>query len=162
MDSFSNPLSIPNSRYNELQAPGTSRYSSYGVGRSPQNIYNSSSFTTMAANGYRPADISNVSPLVRDVGQILLGEGSAFREILALEATWTSRPTAASDNPTVVLGCCSRMTISQMTSDRRTLGGAITSTACQGGRLVNHRRSRCTPQSPVRQLRIVSRTNSSI
>ena len=83
MDSLSNPLSIPNNRYNELQAPGTSRYSSYGVGRSPQNIYNSSSSTTVAANGYRPADISNVSPFVRDVGQILLDEGSAFREIWA-------------------------------------------------------------------------------
>ena len=83
MDSFSNPLSIPNNRYNELQAPGTSRYGSYGVGRSPQNIYNSSSSTTMAANGYRPTDISNVSPFVRDVGQILLDDSSAFREIWA-------------------------------------------------------------------------------
>lgn len=83
MDTFSNPLSVPNNRYNELQAPGTSRYSSYGVARSPQNIYNSSSSTTMAANGYRPTDISNVSPFVRDVGQILLDDSSAFREIWA-------------------------------------------------------------------------------
>ena len=83
MDSFSNPLSIPNTRYNELQAPGTGRYGSYGVGRSPQNIYNSSSSTTIAANGYRPTDISNVSPFVRDVGQILLDDSSAFREIWA-------------------------------------------------------------------------------
>ncbi|KAF9654237.1 PSP1-domain-containing protein [Thelephora ganbajun] len=83
MDSFSNPLSIPNNRYNELQTPVTGRYGSYGVGRSPQNIYNSSSSTTMAANGYRPTDISNVSPFVRDVGQILLDDSSAFREIWA-------------------------------------------------------------------------------
>jgi len=37
----------------------------------------------MAANGYRPTDISNVSPFVRDVGQILLEDSSAFREIWA-------------------------------------------------------------------------------
>ena len=37
----------------------------------------------MAANGYRPTDISNVSPFVRDVGQILLDDSSAFREIWA-------------------------------------------------------------------------------
>ena len=83
MDSYSNPLSIPNSRYNELQVPVTSRYGSYGVARSPQNIYNSSSSATMASNGYRPADISNVSPFVRDVNQILLDDHSAFREMWA-------------------------------------------------------------------------------
>lgn len=83
MDTFSGPLSIPSSRYNELQAMGTGRYNSYGVARSPQNIYNSSSSTTMTGNGYRPADISNVSPFVRDVGQILLDDSSAFREIWA-------------------------------------------------------------------------------
>lgn len=83
MDSFSNPLSIPGNRYNELQAQGTGRYGTYGVGRSPQNIYNSPSSTTIAANGYRPTDISNVSPFVRDVGQILLDDSSAFREIWA-------------------------------------------------------------------------------
>ena len=82
MDSFSNPLSIQN-RYSELQLPGTGRYGSYGVGRSPQNIYNSSSSATMASNGYRPTDISNVSPFVRDVSQILLEDSSAFREIWA-------------------------------------------------------------------------------
>jgi hypothetical protein len=83
MDSFSNPLSIPSSRYNELQGSVSGRYGSYGVARSPQNIYNSSSSTTVAANGYRPTDISNVSPFVRDVGQILLDDSSAFREIWA-------------------------------------------------------------------------------
>lgn len=83
MDSYSNPLSVPNTRYSDLQAPGSGRYGSYGVGRSPQNIYNSSSSTTMASNGYRPTDISNVSPFVRDVSQILLEDSSAFREIWA-------------------------------------------------------------------------------
>ena len=83
MESFSNPLSIPNNRYNELPAPGSGRYGSYGVARSPQNIYNSSSSATISANGYRPTDISNVSPFVRDVGQILLDDSSAFREIWA-------------------------------------------------------------------------------
>ena len=83
MDTFSNPLSVPNNRYNELQVPPTSRYGSYGVARSPQNIYNSSSSNTMAANGYRPTDISNVSPFVRGVDQILLDENSAFREMWA-------------------------------------------------------------------------------
>lgn len=82
MDPYSNPLAISNSRYNELQAPGSGRYGSYGVARSPQNIYNSSS-STMASNGYRPVDISNVSPFVRDVSQILLEDSSAFREIWA-------------------------------------------------------------------------------
>ena len=83
MDNYANPLSVPNNRYNELQAPGSGRYGSYGVGRSPQNIYSSSTSTTMAANGYRPTDISNVSPFVRDVSQILLEDSSAFREIWA-------------------------------------------------------------------------------
>ena len=83
MESFSNPLSVPNNRYNELQVPGSGRYGSYGVARSPQNIYSSSSSTTMAANGYRPSEISNVSPFVRDVSQILLEDSSAFREIWA-------------------------------------------------------------------------------
>ena len=83
MDSFSNPLSIPNNRYNELQLPGSGRYGSYGVSRPAQNIYTSSSPTTMATNGYRPTDISNVSPFVRDVGQILLDDNSAFREMWA-------------------------------------------------------------------------------
>ena len=82
-DPFSNPLSIPNSRYSELGALGSGRYGSYGVGRSPQNIYSSSSSTTMAANGYRSTDISNISPFVRDVGQILLDDNSAFREMWA-------------------------------------------------------------------------------
>lgn len=83
MDSFSNPLAIPNTRYNELQAPVTGRYGSYGVARSPQNIYNSPPSTTIAANGYRQTDISNVSPFVRDVSQIVLEDSSAFREIWA-------------------------------------------------------------------------------
>lgn len=66
----SNALNIPG-RYGELKPPGTSRYGSLGaLGRSPSNGY-PASFT----------DHSNMSPFVRDVGQILLDEGSAFREL---------------------------------------------------------------------------------
>ncbi|EMD41461.1 hypothetical protein CERSUDRAFT_110037 [Gelatoporia subvermispora B] len=69
--SLSNPLSIPQPRYGELKPPGTSRYGSLGaLGRSPTNGY-SGSIT----------DQSNMSPFVRDVGQILLDDGSAFREL---------------------------------------------------------------------------------
>lgn len=85
LDSYSNPLSIPGNRFGDIQPPGTSRYGSLGVGRSPQNIYTSSpSGSSTTGNGYRQVpDISNVSPFVRDVGQILLDDGSAFRELWA-------------------------------------------------------------------------------
>lgn len=72
--SGSGPLSIPGSRYNDLKTPGGSRYGSLGaLGRSPSNGYSHgpSSFT----------DHSNMSPFVRDVGQILLDDGSAFRDL---------------------------------------------------------------------------------
>ncbi|KAG5732096.1 hypothetical protein E4T56_gene9248 [Termitomyces sp. T112] len=52
---LSNPLNIPG-RYGEIKPPGSSR----------KNV-----------------DISNMSPFVRDVGQILLDDGSAFRELWA-------------------------------------------------------------------------------
>lgn len=81
----SNPLSIPGSRYNELKPPGSSRYGSLGaLGRSPSNGYSHGvgSFT----------DHSNMSPFVRDVGQILLDDGSAFREL------WVNPPPAREDN----------------------------------------------------------------
>lgn len=48
---LSNPVNIPG-RYGDMKPPGSSRY-----------------------------DISNMSPFVRDVGQILLDDGSAFREL---------------------------------------------------------------------------------
>ncbi|KAH8101381.1 PSP1-domain-containing protein [Cristinia sonorae] len=70
-DSPTNSLSIPG-RYGELKPPGSSRYGSLGaIGRSPSNGY-SGSFK----------DHSNMSPFVRDVGQILLDDGAAFREQL--------------------------------------------------------------------------------
>ncbi|KAI0697182.1 PSP1 C-terminal conserved region-domain-containing protein [Cytidiella melzeri] len=73
--SSSNPLSIPGSRYNDLKPPGSSRYGSLGaLGRSPSNGFSHhgvGSFT----------DHSNMSPFVRDVGQILLDDGSAFRDL---------------------------------------------------------------------------------
>ncbi|KAG1852423.1 PSP1 C-terminal conserved region-domain-containing protein [Suillus subalutaceus] len=72
----SNPLSIPGTRYGEIKPPASSRYGSLGaMGRSP-----------LADNGYpnrNTIDVSNMSPFVRDVGQILLDDGSAFRELWA-------------------------------------------------------------------------------
>lgn len=70
----SNPLNIPGSRYADLRPPGSSRYGSLGaLGRSPSGGYSHGvgSFT----------DHSNMSPFVRDVGQILLDDGSAFKEL---------------------------------------------------------------------------------
>ncbi|KAG2036196.1 PSP1 C-terminal conserved region-domain-containing protein [Suillus americanus] len=72
----SNPLNIPAARYGEIKPPASSRYGSLGaMGRSP-----------LADNGYpnrNTIDVSNMSPFVRDVGQILLDDGSAFRELWA-------------------------------------------------------------------------------
>lgn len=75
-DASSNPLNIPAARYGEIKPPASSRYGSLGaMGRSP-----------LADNGYpnrNTIDVSNMSPFVRDVGQILLDDGSAFRELWA-------------------------------------------------------------------------------
>ncbi|KAJ3509936.1 hypothetical protein NLJ89_g4955 [Agrocybe chaxingu] len=88
--SHTNPLKIPSSgqRYGEIKPPGASRYGSLGaMGRSPTNIHSSSpTGGSLVGNGYgrhQQADISNMSPFVRDVGQILLDDGSAFRELWA-------------------------------------------------------------------------------
>ncbi|CAA7266334.1 unnamed protein product [Cyclocybe aegerita] len=85
-----NPLKIPSSgqRFGEMKPPGASRYGSLGaIGRSPTNIHSSSpTGGSLVGNGYgrhQQADISNMSPFVRDVGQILLDDGSAFRELWA-------------------------------------------------------------------------------
>ncbi|KAF8179129.1 PSP1 C-terminal conserved region-domain-containing protein [Pholiota molesta] len=80
---LSNSLSIPS----EIKPPGSS--SRYGTtGRSPTNMYSSSpSGGSFVGNGHsnrnQQADVSNMSPFVRDVGQILLDDGSAFRELWA-------------------------------------------------------------------------------
>ncbi|KAI0367490.1 PSP1-domain-containing protein [Pilatotrama ljubarskyi] len=67
----STPQSIP-SRYDFKTPTSGSRYGSLGaIGRSPSNGYSQGSI----------ADPSNMSPFVRDVGQILLDDGSAFREL---------------------------------------------------------------------------------
>ncbi|KAH9927441.1 PSP1-domain-containing protein [Epithele typhae] len=67
----SSPQSIP-SRYDFKTPTSGSRYGSLGaLGRSPSNGYGQGSI----------ADPSNMSPFVRDVGQILLDDGSAFREL---------------------------------------------------------------------------------
>jgi hypothetical protein len=80
----SGPLMQPTSSpFPANSLPVWHQFGPYGVVRSPQNIYNSSSSTTVAANGYRPMDIWNVSPFVGDIGQIRIGDGSAFREVWA-------------------------------------------------------------------------------
>ncbi|KAI0757445.1 PSP1-domain-containing protein [Daedaleopsis nitida] len=67
----SSPQSIP-TRYDIKTPTSGSRYGSLGaLGRSPSNGYSHGSIT----------DPSNMSPFVRDVGQILLDDGSAFREL---------------------------------------------------------------------------------
>ena len=89
-----NPLNIPGGqqRFGEIKPPsGTSRYGSLGtVARSPTNIHSSSSPSgpSFVANGFsnrhqQHADVSNMSPFVRDVGQILVDDGAAFRELWA-------------------------------------------------------------------------------
>ncbi|KAF9552698.1 PSP1-domain-containing protein [Agrocybe pediades] len=78
LSSHSNPMNIPG-RYGDIKPPSQSRYGSLGaMARSPSSFNSSSS-------GYnnRNQDISNMSPFVRDVGQILLDDGSAFRELWA-------------------------------------------------------------------------------
>ena len=100
-DSFinnSNPLNIPGGQqqqqhqgYGEIKPPGSSRYGSLGtVTRSSTNIHSSSSPSgvSFVANGFsnrhqQATDVTNMSPFVRDVGQILLDDGAAFRELWA-------------------------------------------------------------------------------
>ncbi|PPQ84541.1 hypothetical protein CVT25_007611 [Psilocybe cyanescens] len=88
--SHTNPLNIPSGgqRYGEIKPPGQSRYGSLGtMGRSPST--SSPTGGSLSGNGYhgssrnQQTDISNMSPFVRDVGQILLDDGSAFRELWA-------------------------------------------------------------------------------
>lgn len=80
-----NPLNIPSSRYGDIKPPGSSRYGSLGtMGRSP--LSNKFDSHIGGANGYsnrQTIDASNMSPFVRDVGQILLDDGSALRELWA-------------------------------------------------------------------------------
>lgn len=81
----SNPLAIPG-RYGEIKPPGQSRYGSLGtIGRSPSNFLSSSPSNNLLGNGLNSRGISetNQSPFRRDVGQILLDDGSAFRELWA-------------------------------------------------------------------------------
>jgi hypothetical protein len=86
---LSNPSNITG-KLGDFKPPGTtSRYGSLGsLGRSP-NIHSSSpSGGSVVGNGYssnhqQSTDISNMSPFVRDVGQILLDDGSAFRDLWA-------------------------------------------------------------------------------
>lgn len=82
---LSNPLNIPG-RFGDIKPPGSSRYGSLGtLGRSPTNLHSSSPTSGAAlGNGYsnrQTVDASNMSPFVRDVGQILLDDSSTFREL---------------------------------------------------------------------------------
>ncbi|KAH7884075.1 PSP1 C-terminal conserved region-domain-containing protein [Phlebopus sp. FC_14] len=81
----SGPLNISGSRYGDLKPPGSSRYGSLGImGRS--RLSNNLDSHIGGANGYsnrQSIDPSNMSPFVRDVGQILLDDGSALRELWA-------------------------------------------------------------------------------
>lgn len=80
-----NPLNIPGSRYGDIKPPGSSRYGSLGtMGRSP--LSNNFDSHIGGANGYphrQTVDPSNMSPFVRDVGQILLDDGAALRQLWA-------------------------------------------------------------------------------
>lgn len=74
--SSANPLNIPSSRYGDIKPPGSSRYGSLGAfGHSPNSPGGG------LAAPRQNAEISNISPFMRDVGQILLDDGSAFREL---------------------------------------------------------------------------------
>ena len=79
-----NPLNIPPARYGDIKPPGSSRYGPLGtMGRSPSSNLDSH---IGPANGYsnrQTIDASNMSPFVRDVGQILLDDGSALRQLWA-------------------------------------------------------------------------------
>ncbi|KAF8642848.1 hypothetical protein AX16_009356 [Volvariella volvacea WC 439] len=81
-DSFlSNALNTPH-RYGDIKPPGASRYGSLGtLGRSPISSLNPSSPGGAGGAGF--ADGYNMSPFVRDVGQILLDEGSLSRDLWA-------------------------------------------------------------------------------
>ena len=83
-ESSSNPLNIQTNQFGEIKPPGNSRFGAIGIsGRSMSNHFLPS---PNAANGYSTGganDISNMSPFQRDVGQILLDDGSAFRELWA-------------------------------------------------------------------------------
>jgi hypothetical protein len=84
-DPNNNLSNIPESMYGDIKPPGSSRYGSLGaLGASSPNIHNSlPSGGPVVANGYsHRMDLSNMSPFVRDVGQIL-DDGSTFRDIWA-------------------------------------------------------------------------------
>lgn len=76
------PLAIPG-RFGDIKPPGQSRYGSLGtLGRSPV-LLSSSPSANLLGSGLNSCGISdtNQSPFRRDVGQILLDDGAAFREI---------------------------------------------------------------------------------
>lgn len=71
----SGPMSIPGRYgYSDVKAPG-SRFGSLGnVARSPIGVHGASPSPTGLRVGHGQAELSNISPLARDVGQIMLDE----------------------------------------------------------------------------------------
>jgi hypothetical protein len=93
LSSSASSSNTPESRFNEISPPGISRYSSLGaLARSPSNELRPHSpiggggGSSVVGNGYanrphqHPADISNISPFVRDLGQILGEDSATFRD----------------------------------------------------------------------------------
>lgn len=83
----SSAQNITGSRYGDLRPPGSSRYGSLGPsGKSSSHIHSFSPTGGDVGDGFssrQSTDISNMSPFMRDVEQILLDDGSAFRELWA-------------------------------------------------------------------------------
>ncbi|TFK47963.1 PSP1-domain-containing protein [Heliocybe sulcata] len=85
--SYPNAQNITGSRYGDIRPPGSSRYGSLGPSSKASNHIHSFSPTGVdvgdGLSSRQSADISNMSPFMRDVEQILLDDGSAFRELWA-------------------------------------------------------------------------------
>ena len=116
---MSNPLAIPGSRYDGGGGPrgggggagmhggglggvGAGRYVSTGGGR---------------GLGPRQDEISNISPFVRDVSQILLDDGSAFKEL------WAGMPRDEYNGPAGGSGTTSRRHSVSVVQPRREIVG---------------------------------------
>ena len=86
------------SRYGSLGALARSPIAIHGASSSPTGLRVGSSTSSTGGDGHgngnengnglhRNAEISNISPFVRDVGQILLDDGSAYREVWGVGVT---------------------------------------------------------------------------
>ncbi|KZT24658.1 PSP1-domain-containing protein [Neolentinus lepideus HHB14362 ss-1] len=85
--SYPNAQNITGSRYGDIRPPGSSRYGSLGPSsKASSHVHSFSPTGVDVGDGFsnrQSADISNMSPFMRDVEQILLDDGSAFRELWA-------------------------------------------------------------------------------